>query len=607
MAKPKSIYSLKGIFTLLLRDTLMTGFLIPTYQRGYKWVSDGKGGQVDILLKDIFEAYKAGKDRYYLQFLTLKCKDQRLEVIDGQQRLTTLTILLSVIYYVDNAPQEENYSSGKLNYQTRQNFVEKYIYNNVQQLLKAADWNEFRNQNEEHDNQDVYFIFKAAKAIHDFITIRLADDIRQFSDFLNNKVHLIVNLLDESLSSERLFINVNKGVKLKDEDLVKGMLITRVPLEFKNPKFRVTEVEINELRTNLGRQWDELSNWAFREDTMAFFKIKSNEDRLDWLIHLAYPEVENMESRYPMFDYLDSLNIQTNTSATDVFGNIRGTKMMLNDWQAEPEIANLLGFVLHALGSPKTLVLWRELKKFGTKQAVLNYLKKEAKKLLPLDRDGNFKNDLNYEEDYDRIFNVFLMMDITKFLPLGSKSSAPYNFGKIAFGDWTLEHIFPQNAKELKAIDKLSKEDLKIVQELIPKNQESLKSNLGIISDQMLTLYDKIKASVKECEITKEQREYLGQLLSTSAPDLHTVGNLALLERHINSGLSNHFFNEKRKILVKKISDGKFVPFHTYDVFSKLIVEAETGLHVWSKEDIQSHEVYITQKLKSVIQYLNRI
>lgn len=52
-----------------------------------------------------------------------------------------------------------------------------------------------------------------------------------FFNYITDKVQLIVNVCDREMSSEKIFINVNKGVKLKDEDLVKGLLITKIPLD----------------------------------------------------------------------------------------------------------------------------------------------------------------------------------------------------------------------------------------------------------------------------------------------------------------------------------------------------------------------------------------
>ena len=86
---------------------------------------------------------------------------------------------------------------------------------------------------------------------------------------------------------------------------------------------------------------------------------------------------------------------------------------------------------------------------------------------------------------------------------------------------------------------------------------------------------------------------------------MHKLGNLALLEQGMNSGLSNHYFDGKRKIIVLKVSNGEFVPYHTYDVFSKLIIETNTGMLVWSKNDIMKHEDFIKSQMKSIVNYLN--
>jgi len=98
MGKPKTIYSTKGIFTKLLEETEKDCFLIPAYQRGYKWRSDKSDSQVKTLLTDLYRAYKISLERYYLQFITLKDSEDYFEVIDGQQRLTTLTILFSSFF-----------------------------------------------------------------------------------------------------------------------------------------------------------------------------------------------------------------------------------------------------------------------------------------------------------------------------------------------------------------------------------------------------------------------------------------------------------------------------------------------------------------------------
>ena len=71
-------------------------FHIPEYQRPYAWQVE----QAGQLLEDLVEAMDRGGDEpYFLGSIVLVKSPNaaRAEVIDGQQRLTTLTILLAVL------------------------------------------------------------------------------------------------------------------------------------------------------------------------------------------------------------------------------------------------------------------------------------------------------------------------------------------------------------------------------------------------------------------------------------------------------------------------------------------------------------------------------
>lgn len=100
---------------LPVKELLGRDFSIPGYQRGYRWTKR----QVDDLLDDILEFMdKPPKEKeiYCLQPLVLKYKGKDnmvkgpWEVIDGQQRLTTIKILLAYLEY------EKSYS---IEYETR--------------------------------------------------------------------------------------------------------------------------------------------------------------------------------------------------------------------------------------------------------------------------------------------------------------------------------------------------------------------------------------------------------------------------------------------------------------------------------------------------------
>ena len=68
---------------------------IPIYQRNYAWEND----EISALVQDIYDAYsKIEKKPYYIGTLvTFHKGDYVYEVIDGQQRLTTIRLLLDAL------------------------------------------------------------------------------------------------------------------------------------------------------------------------------------------------------------------------------------------------------------------------------------------------------------------------------------------------------------------------------------------------------------------------------------------------------------------------------------------------------------------------------
>ena len=74
-----------------LVGSIAGGFFVPSYQRGYRWGRD----EVTRLLNDIHES--AG-NKYFLQPIVVKRRaDRKWELVDGQQRLTTLSLILRYI------------------------------------------------------------------------------------------------------------------------------------------------------------------------------------------------------------------------------------------------------------------------------------------------------------------------------------------------------------------------------------------------------------------------------------------------------------------------------------------------------------------------------
>ena len=80
-------------------------FTVPPHQRPYAWVEE----QVNDLYRDINDAQKRKGEEYFLGTIVLaKADDNRLSIIDGQQRLVTVSILLAAIrdYFANDGQTE---------------------------------------------------------------------------------------------------------------------------------------------------------------------------------------------------------------------------------------------------------------------------------------------------------------------------------------------------------------------------------------------------------------------------------------------------------------------------------------------------------------------
>ena len=270
-------------------------YYIAPYQRGYKWASNHPNDAVCLLMKDLLNAAESPTGEYYLQFITTKLSKVNdinvLEVIDGQQRLTTLTILLSVLSSKQKNDKQA-ISNNLLSYEVRPkvtDFFSNHIYQNIDSIISKT-WTDFINEFPENNEQDIFYLFNAVNKISDFIdeNFEKIDTIINFEKYVLENVKIILNNIERNVSCEEIFSNLNDNkVELTSSELIKGLILTNTARERNDTDRRITYKEIIEIRAVMGRQWDELSHWANREDIKSFFFYNSNNVLDELLILLA--------------------------------------------------------------------------------------------------------------------------------------------------------------------------------------------------------------------------------------------------------------------------------------------------------------------------------
>lgn len=549
-------------------------FNIPVYQRGYKWGSEPNGA-VSILLSDLKEAFEAHQNgvrkEYYLQYITVKRNDalNQLEVIDGQQRLTTLSIIFSVFSALFG---QENLAYQKLRYSIRDNFFETHIYDKkeLQNLLNLT-WKEFIDKNPELNKQDVYYLFEAVQYVGGFLKKMEKERPEGFYQFLCEHVMLIVNAVGPHVKSETVFRNLNSNqVRLTETELIKGYLITKIGRNT-DSKGHVHFREILELRANLGRKWDEMNAWCNRPDVRSFYF--SRKDGMNELLRVTALMLNEKgpeeKGEYGLFNFYHSLD------KTDYpYSLLKENFNKLQDWYNQDELYNLIGFCRFARGNKNNNLgfLATCLEKENSDD-LKRYLEAAKLNLLPSEGAGKIKYG---GEDDNLIHSTLLALSVFR-----EERMTRFDYYQFEKEKWTLEHIFPQSPEG-------------------KKNKLTEKQRQHVIDMLGNQLSDKLNEILSKDERNEEEKKHYYQALK-ELTILDSVGNICLLSSSDNSSNGNLFFKEKRSNILKRLQQGSFVPKHTFDVFSKMVPGLEgKSLDTWTKEDIETHENYIDQVIKKL-------
>ena len=291
----KLIYSVSEIFDTdpqngCLGQNGAVGYYIAPYQRGYKWQSKGDDWdspvQVNTLLRDVYDAWKKNPEReYFLQFITVKrCARERnivsLEVIDGQQRLTTLSIILSVFTDMGVLGSgQEHLKESKIDYA---------VSMKSEECLNGFFDNKIPPNEQREADQTIYFMCAARENVRSLLKARFVDDqspekgkLTDFSQYLIKKVAIIVNLVHEEIQSETVFENLNgRKVLLTDVELIKGLLLCQAARSDQEKTYR----QVLEYRSMMGRTWDEVEHWMADSSVGMFFFGEANFAMYDLLL-----------------------------------------------------------------------------------------------------------------------------------------------------------------------------------------------------------------------------------------------------------------------------------------------------------------------------------
>ena len=215
---------------------------VPSYQRPYAWTTD----QAHELLEDVQQAMseeEQDKSQYFLGSIVLAetgCETE-YEIVDGQQRLTTLTILFSVLRDLSKSEEckrelnalvvEEGAVLKEIKKQYRlkirerdRGFFEKHILKKgaVEETIKR-----YKDLKNKHISNSIINIFSNAKYFWDVLKYKSDEECFELAKFLAIKCILVVVTASTTEAAYRIFATLNsRGLDLSPTDILKAEVIS---------------------------------------------------------------------------------------------------------------------------------------------------------------------------------------------------------------------------------------------------------------------------------------------------------------------------------------------------------------------------------------------
>lgn len=526
-------------------------FFVPSYQRGYRW------SEIEVvrLLDDIY--LTEGKRNYCLQPVVVRKNGERYELIDGQQRLTT-------IYLIYRFMNEESFGfidepRFTLSYETREQ---------SEDFLKSIDLSR------KDENIDFWFLCDAYESIKQWFSERdRKSTLTNINKYFDEIVRIIWYEVSESEDAIGLFTRLNIGkIPLTNAELVKAMFLSKDSDE---------NVD-KEKQEEIALQWDNMEKELHKSSLWYFLTNKSNayfQTRIDLILDLISDKtIDNREKYYTFFKFDEMRKSKTLDS---IWRSIQQTFLLLKDWHENHELYHKIGYLI----ASETLSLQKifELSKDKTKDDFKNSLDEYIRDSIKI--KGNY-SELSYEKPVDqkKISTLLLLFNVESVRRNGEHSQwfpfDKYKFGNSGKVTWSLEHIHAQHSEGLRT-QEMWKEWLSLH---IP-SVEAVSDNSGELSDLMKAAIEKDKLERQEFDTIQQK---VVELLSVKGNTeyMHSIANLALLSSTDNAVLNNSTFDVKRNEIIKMDKAGQYIPFCTRMVFLKYYTNsAENQLHFWGHAD----------------------
>ena len=626
-------------------------FHIPPYQRGYRWTKQ----QVVDLCNDLLEyalrpiSDVAGAKAFYsLQPLVVKYRnDKSFEVIDGQQRLTTIYILFRFLMAeLGQTPDrlkriQQDINLYSINYETR-NDDTAFIAD-----LGSFGWEE--RLSEWNMDIDIAHIYNAYQYMKEWLyptdENQRDSSIATCKRFIKEGMYpyeiaqklmtLLKNKKDTSkpegnaqfiwyqLSPDKdaigEFIVENKGkIGLSDTERIRALFLYR---EDKN-----NEVDSAQ-QISIAKDWDEIETTLHNPDFWSFISRHKKEDgRISLLFQYIY-NIDNPnkpESRDLYRFYEQKFAEKAGNVAMREWRRVLEAFRMLKNWYKDAYLFNTIGLLTRkdiSLNEIADIYYNHDVK--TTSQFVAELNKIVNRKYLPKDvtelekgedtpvqigqnekfgfKQGETYLDMNYNDHKDKIRSLLLFLNIlvlNEQIEKHRKDDLNYCGNEFRFSfdlldkeTWDVEHIDSATTNQLKS--QTTKETW------IQYAETAIKHYYKTDYKDFLTAKDKFESGEIDFETLHRKVITITNSESDNEEEKNWIGNLTLLNASINRGYGNAIFAAKCMKIDEKVNAGAFVPVCTRMVFYKAFPNNDNAASLleWNFTDKKAYHDWILTKI----------
>lgn len=619
-----------------IADLLQYNFNIPDYQRGYRWEKKHVINLLDDLLDFSEQQAKKEGQFYCLQPLAvIKNKDLSnsekvvYDVIDGQQRLTTIFLLFS---YFDNirsfifsgklatSMYSLCYESRDSDFFTNKDFVNgKDCLKNIDYFYMSKAYNAIKEwfNLPSHDSAKPVILkllipegFKIIDGQDDISGIQQSNDKKNDARFIWYEVE---SEGQDKIKSIDVFNSLNYGkTALTSTELVKALLLQK--------DIYGQDEKLNAEKTfRRSCEWDEMEKSLQNEEFWGMLCSNDNslKNHISLILYYVCKELDttnkyNVDDESYTFlvcnEFLGNNSKDYAAKVDEFWGKVQDIYTMFHNWYVNRETYHLIGLeiLLEEYKKPQALkdrikLLQNLVKEYQEKNKTefrQFLIEQIGKKVKIVEKDNNRElelNEVNYHNHPDRLIKILLLFNVDYTMKnMAEKPLFSFHLFR-KFNVTSLEHIHPQNlsvndigGKELKEWCSIKLSNMKQLQNDGVKFRKTYDEIQKLFEDlnACVDSSDKIIDGSRAVDIVQEIDEEFGELAKMSDSDMHTLGNMALVDKDTNASISNGLLDKKRNILVKRSLDNQtYLLQGTKDVFCKVFTEDVQLPKLWTKPD----------------------